>query len=105
MRKGTTKLGADETVFVGIDIHQRSWHVTMRTTEVELFSGSIAGTWEDLRKLLKRHQGNPVEAVYEAGYFGYRHHDRLTEYGAQCARHAAEFDSTRIRQSRQDRPS
>jgi transposase len=56
----------------------------MRTAEVELFSGSIAGTWEDLQKLLKRHHGNPVEAVYEAGYFGYWLHDRLTEYGAEC---------------------
>lgn len=52
MQKDTVKLNTDDTVFVGTDIHQRSGYVTMRTTEVELFSGSIAGTWEDLRMKL-----------------------------------------------------
>ena len=84
MRKQTIKLPAGETVFVGIDVHNRAWHVTIRTAEVELFSGSIAGTWESLRGLLVRFKGRPIEAVYEAGYSGFWLHDRLIEYGAGC---------------------
>ena len=32
-------LEKSETVFVGIDLHKRTWHVTIRTFDVELFSG------------------------------------------------------------------
>ena len=39
-----------EELFVGIDIHKRTWHVTIRTDEVELFSGSIPGKWAVLRR-------------------------------------------------------
>ena len=37
------KLDKDETVFIGIDLHKRTWHVTIRTFDIELFSGSIEG--------------------------------------------------------------
>jgi hypothetical protein len=50
-RKDITK---SEELFVGIDIQKRAWHVTIRTDEVELFSGSIPGIWEVLRRLLHR---------------------------------------------------
>ncbi|MDQ3688151.1 MAG: hypothetical protein M3430_21510 [Acidobacteriota bacterium] len=56
MRKQIIKLPAGETVFVGIDVHNRAWHVTTRTAEVELFSGSITGTWEALRGMLERYR-------------------------------------------------
>ncbi len=84
MRAYNISVPDGETIFVGIDIHNRQWRVTIRTTDVELFSASIPGDWESLRRLLERYRGHPVEAVYEAGYFGYWLHDRLTEDGAKC---------------------
>ncbi len=68
MRKQTIKLPADETIYVGIDVHNRAWHLTIRTAEVELFSGSITSSWETLRAVLERYKGHQIEAVYEAGY-------------------------------------
>jgi hypothetical protein len=46
-------LGKNETVFVGIDLHKRTWHVTIRTFDIELFSGSIPGLWKNLEPLLR----------------------------------------------------
>jgi transposase len=77
-------LEKSETVFVGIDLHKRTWHVTIRTFDIELFSGSIPGLWKNLEPLLKRYSEHKIIAVYEAGYFGFWLHDKLTEYGVQC---------------------
>jgi transposase len=73
-----------EVIYLGIDLHNKSWHVTIRTFELELFSGSIPGTWDALRSLLARYSGHPLKVVYEAGYFGFWLHDLLVEYGAEC---------------------
>jgi transposase len=73
-----------EELFVGIDLHKRKWHVTIRTVDVELFSGSIPGTWTALHRLLGRYKGNKVHGVYEAGYFGFWLYDQLAGYGADC---------------------
>ena len=73
-----------KSLFVGIDLHQIHWHVTVRTEDVEIFSGSIPGTWEALRKLLDRYSGTVLQVVYEAGYFGFWLHDLLVGYGAEC---------------------
>src|SRR5271157_1464146 len=73
-----------KSLFVGIDLHKLQWHVTVRTVDVDLFSGSIPGTWDALRKLLERYPETSLQTVYEAGYFGFWLHDKLVEYGAQC---------------------
>jgi len=78
------KLDKNETVFVGIDLHKRTWHVTIRTFDNELFSGGIPGLWDNLKPLLKRYSGHEVRVVYEAGYFGFWLHDKLVDYGVQC---------------------
>jgi transposase len=84
MRAHNINLPDGETIFVGIDMHQRQWRVTTRTGEVELTSASIPGDWQSLRHSLERYHGHPLEVVYEAGCFGYWLHDRLVEFGAQC---------------------
>jgi transposase len=73
-----------KTVFVGVDLHRLSWHVTVRTEDQELFSGTLPGHWEALRSLLDRYQADPIQLVYEAGYFGFWLHDRLVGYGVDC---------------------
>ncbi len=44
-------------VFVGVDLHRFKWHGTVMTEDLELFSGTIPGHWEALRKLLDRYRG------------------------------------------------
>lgn len=84
MSVNNLKLSADQTIYVGIDLHRKTWHVTIRTQDTELFCGRIPASWDALRLLLDRYKSNPVQAVYEAGYFGYWLHDCLLEYGADC---------------------
>jgi transposase len=84
MKKTRKELQLEEGIFVGIDLHNNKWHVTVRTAELELFSGSIPGKWEALQRILQRYKGHRIETVYEAGYFGFWLHDRLIDYGAEC---------------------
>ena len=73
-----------EELFVGIDLHKHRWHVTIRTADVEIFSNSIAGRWQELKKVLNRYSGCRIHAVYEAGCFGFWLFDHLTQYGVDC---------------------
>ena len=75
MRHPKHQVTGEEDLFVGIDLHKDRWHVTIRTFDLELFSASIPGTWEALQRVLARYHGHPLQAVYEAGYFGFRLHD------------------------------
>lgn len=84
MNKHRKNGGAEETLYVGIDLHKRSWHITIRTEDAEVISTSIPGRWEALRSLLNRYRGKKIHAVYEAGYFGFWLYDRLWEYGVDC---------------------
>jgi transposase len=84
MRRTKEKVTEGEDLFVGIDLHKIRWHVTIRTMDLELFSASIPGTWEALQRILARYAGYPMQAVYEAGYFGFRLHDRLVDHGIPC---------------------
>jgi transposase len=84
MRRAKHQVTSGEDFFVGIDLHKNGWHVTIRTFDVELFSASIPGTWEALQSVLARYSGHQLQAVYEAGYFGFRLHDRLVAHGIPC---------------------
>ena len=84
MRHPKHQVTGEEDLFVGIDLHKDRWHVTIRTMDLELFSASIPGTWEALQRVLARYPGHPLQAVYEAGYFGFRLHDRLVDHGIPC---------------------
>jgi transposase len=84
MSRAKEKMVDKEELFIGIDLHKQRWHVTIRTFDVEVFSGSIPGTWEALHRVLARYAGHQMQAVYEAGYFGFRLHDRLVDHGIPC---------------------
>ena len=73
-----------EELFVGIDLHKRRWHVTIRTLDLEVFSSSIVGRWEDLRRILSRYKDCKIITVYEAGYLGFWLFDLLNQYGVEC---------------------
>lgn len=42
-----------ETLFVGINLNKRSWHITIRTVDVEIFSNRMVGRWDNLRRILE----------------------------------------------------
>ena len=84
MKRVRKELDPGERIFVGIDLHNNKWHATVRTADLELFSGSIPGKWDALKKILDRYKGHRIDTVYEAGYFGFWLHDRLIDYGAKC---------------------
>ena len=58
MKRARKELQAGDRVFVGIDLHKKQWHVTARTAEFELFSGSIPGHWKALQRILDRYKGH-----------------------------------------------
>ena len=80
-RKNTHK---GKTIFAGVDLHLVSWHVTVRTEDQELFSGTLPGTWDAFERLLERYRKESIEVVYEAGCFGFWLHDQLVAYGIDC---------------------
>lgn len=84
MRRYPDSVFTDSDIFVGVDVHQRQWHVTIRTKEEELFTGSIPGIWSALVKLLGRYCPERTRVVYEAGYFGYTLHDAVLGWGGQA---------------------
>jgi len=80
-----TRTVTNGNIFVGIDIHKRTWYVTIVTGDgEELFSRGIPANWENLIKLLNRYKRDTVHVVYEAGYFGFWLHDLLHDHGYTC---------------------
>lgn len=74
-----------EAVFVGVDVHLKSWHVTVITAEgEELFQGGIPGKWEALQSLLARYGEFKIHVAYEAGFCGFWIYDRLVAWGTEC---------------------
>ena len=84
MKNFHKKLEKGEEVFVGIDVHKKRWHLTIRTTDIEVFSGNIPGKWLSLKAQLEKFKYQQIKVVYEAGFSGFWLHDQLVEYGVDC---------------------
>lgn len=63
MKNFHKKLDKGEEIFVGLDIHKKRWHMTIRTTDVELFNASIPGKWDALKTHLEKIKNHPIKAV------------------------------------------
>jgi transposase len=72
------------TIYVGVDVHKRTWHVTVRTVEQEVWRGGITADWDVLEKILRHYSDYRISVVYEAGYSGFWLYDRLVAWGAEC---------------------
>lgn len=79
-------ISADEArgIFVGVDVHVSSWHVTVRTPEVVLGQATIGGSWEELKKVVSRWRPESVTIVYEAGFSGFWLYDAVVAWGGGC---------------------
>jgi transposase len=71
-------------IYIGLDVHKKSWTVSIYTDELELEHFSqppIAAVLE--KRLRKNYPGATYLSVYEAGYCGYWIHRKLLQYGIQ----------------------
>lgn len=77
-----TQITASSKLFIGIDIHKRSWKVHCAT---DLFSGKTFSMKPDADVLrayvLKHYPGYEVSTAYEAGCCGYDAHRCFESYG------------------------
>lgn len=76
---------ADKQLFVGIDVHKKSWKVTMRT---DLFVHKTFTQSPDsvtlVRYIKKNFPDYQVTCAYEAGFSGYWLHRALEKENIQC---------------------
>ena len=77
------KLDSTKKVYVGIDVHKESWHLTVRSSGEEIFNGRVPGQYQSLKRILDRYRGSRIKVAYEAGPFGFWLLDRLTQDGVE----------------------
>jgi transposase len=72
----------NQDFFLGIDVHKKSWKVTVRTNDMELKTFSMDPSPEQLHVYMdKRYPGGNYHSVYEAGFCGYWIDRELKRYG------------------------
>lgn len=76
-------LGRGKEVFIGVDVHKESWHVTARTEGEEVFHGGIPSQYHALQRLFDHFKDCKVKVAYEAGC-GFWLYDKLTEDGIEA---------------------
>ena len=73
------------TIFVGIDVHLKSWRITIRSEEFELKTFSQTPSVKGLvGHLKKNYPGALYKCVYEAGFSGFWLQRELTKFGIEC---------------------
>lgn len=72
-------------IYVGIDVHLKSWNVSIFTEDFEHCTKSFIPDTLSLVKYLKRTFPNGIyHCVYEAGFSGFWLYEELMEYGIDC---------------------
>jgi transposase len=75
------KLISSQPVYMGIDVHKKSWSVCLIHQEEVLMTVTIPSNIKALEKLLHRYSSHTIYSVYEAGFSGFTLHYQLTERG------------------------
>ena len=71
-----------QQVYVGMDIHKKSWSISILMDNFEHKTFTQPPDVEVLMNYLKRNfPGGSYKSVYEAGYCGFWIHDRLQKHG------------------------
>jgi len=74
-----------QNIYAGIDVHLKSWTVTLETDEIALKTFNQPPEPEVLSKYLHRNfPGAKYLCSYEAGFCGFWIHDQLKEMGMDC---------------------
>ncbi len=77
-------LARSARVYMGIDVHSRSWHVTALVEDERVFSGTVPADYGALKALLERFEDCEVRVGYEAGSCGFGLYDALERDGIRC---------------------
>jgi transposase len=93
-RKGIDFKG--QNIYIGIDIHLKTWNVTVITQSGYKKKHSQQSSAKELFEHLKKHYPNGnYQAVYESGFSGYSTYYALQEYGIRSmVIHAADVPTT-----------
>jgi len=86
MKKGYQKektLAIGKNVFIGMDVHKESWHVSARIDGEEVFHGNMPSAYGSLQKLLERFKDCTIKVAYEAGPCGFWLYDKLIADGIE----------------------
>ena len=85
-----------QNIYIGIDVHLKSWSVTIITESNYKKTHSQKSSAKELFEHLKKHYpGGKYKAVYESGFSGYSTYYSLKEYGIDCIIiHAADAPTT-----------
>lgn len=74
-----------QQIYVGMDVHKKSWSISIFTDQFEHKTFSQPPEVGVLVNYLKRNfPGAAYKSVYEAGFSGFWIHDCLQEHGVQC---------------------
>ncbi len=74
-----------QQIYVGMDVHKKSWSISILTDQFEHKTFSQPPEVGVLVNYLKRNfPGAAYKSVYEAGFSGFWIHDQLQEQGVQC---------------------
>lgn len=83
----------DHNVYIGIDVHLKSWNVAVFTDSLEPKSFNMKPSSQQLSKYLHNHYPNAnYLAAYETGFCGYSVQKKLEKQGITCIiAHAADI--------------
>lgn len=77
------KLDKESVLYVGIDMHKKSWAITMMAQGRVLRSATIAPSAKSFLHVLSSVKAHKIKACYEAGCFGYSAYDQLERAGIE----------------------
>jgi transposase len=83
MKKIRNGVGGAKAIFMGIDVHELTYSVSLFFEGEELLNTTYPSDTKHLKKLLVRYKAFRVHAVYEAGPFGYTLRDWLKSEGVE----------------------
>jgi len=91
---------------LGLDVHHRSWKVTIRTMGMEVKTMAMPPDPRGLHTHMTRnYPGGRYRSVYEAGFSGFWAHRQLVELGiANIVTHAADVPTTDKERRQKDDP-
>ncbi len=83
MKKNNKKINFNnQIIFIGIDVHKKSWTITIRIAGVQIKTFSMNPNPEELYShMTSNYPGGKYLSVYEAGFSGYWIDRRLRELG------------------------
>ena len=85
MRYDTKLDFTGQQIYVGLDIHKKSWSVSIYSEHSEHKTFTQPPAVDKLVYYLRRHfPGATYHSVYEAGYSGFWIHDQLRQQGVRC---------------------